>query len=240
MCAPRSPSAPEPASPRPAARCRRGGIGEPVLQVARAEVVDLAELARLEHLAREPHRRDEAVVERAHVHDAGRVHALPGLVGLVGVAAERLLAHDVLARLRRRDRGLGVQPVRRQVVEDADTRVGDDVAPVGHGAREAVALGRLAHGGLVAPADRDELGDQRRRPGHVRQGAQRVGVRLAHEGVAEHPDADAAGHRAFWNAASKASEDGAKSVRRRNAAASAAPHSRSIPESSHSTASGPW
>ena len=51
-----------------------GGVGRaPVLQVAAAEVLDLAELARLEQLAGEPHGRDEAVVERAHVDDAGRL-----------------------------------------------------------------------------------------------------------------------------------------------------------------------
>ena len=56
----------------------------PVLEVAAAEVPDLAELARLDHLAREPDRRDEAVVERAEVLDAGRRDALPDLVALVG------------------------------------------------------------------------------------------------------------------------------------------------------------
>ena len=40
-------------------------------------------------------------------------------------------------------------------------------------------------------------------------------------------------------AASKATADGAKSVRRTNASASCAPYSRSIPESSHSIDSGP-
>jgi hypothetical protein len=35
-------------------------------------VADLAELARVDHLAREAHRRDEAVVEGAEVLDAGR------------------------------------------------------------------------------------------------------------------------------------------------------------------------
>ena len=41
------------------------------------------------------------------------------------------------------------------------------------------------------------------------------------------------------NAASNATVDGAKSVRRTNASASSAPHSRSIPTSSHSIDSGP-
>jgi len=41
-------------------------------------------------------------------------------------------------------------------------------------------------------------------------------------------------------AASKATSDGVKSVRRTNASASCAPYSRFIPESSHSIDSGPW
>ena len=40
-------------------------IVAPVLEVAPAEMADLAELAGVDHLAREPHRRHEAVVERA-------------------------------------------------------------------------------------------------------------------------------------------------------------------------------
>ena len=50
---------------------------------------------------------------------------------------------------------------------------------------------------------------------------------------------DRAAHAFFENAASNATEDGAKSVRRTNASASGAPQSRSIPESSHSIDSGP-
>src|SRR5215212_262482 len=85
-----------------------GGLA-PALQVVGAEVANLAQLARLDDLAREPHGGDEAVVERAHVPDAGRGDALPGVEGLGGVAPERLLADDVLARLGGRDRRLGVQ-----------------------------------------------------------------------------------------------------------------------------------
>src|SRR5918998_531875 len=43
----------------------------------------------------------------------------------------------------------------------------------------------------------------------------------------------------FANAASNATEDGAKSVRRTKASASGAPQSRSMPESSHSIERGP-
>ena len=72
-------------------------------------MADLAELAGVDQLAREPHGRHEAVVERAQVLDAGRRDALPDLVALVGVAPERLLADDVLARLGGGDRRLGVE-----------------------------------------------------------------------------------------------------------------------------------
>ena len=115
----------------------------PVLQVAAAEVADLPQLARVDHLAREPHRRDEAVVERAQVLDAGRGDRLPDLVALVGVAAERLLADDVLARLRGGDRRLGVQRVRAAVVEEPDPVVLDELAPVAGRVLVAVALRRL-------------------------------------------------------------------------------------------------
>src|SRR5688572_23048870 len=62
--------------------------------------------------------------------------------------------------------------------------------PVGRPALEAVPLRGLAHGGLVPPRDRDEPWSQRRRPRHVLELAEAVRVRLAHEGVPEHPHAD--------------------------------------------------
>ena len=165
-------------------------IVAPVLQVAAAEVADLAELARLDHLAGEAHGGDEAVVEGAEVLDAGRRDALPDVVALVGVAAERLLAEDVLARLGRGDRRLGVERVRAAVVEQADRRVADDVAPVGRPALVPVPLGRAGDGLLVPAGDRDEPRHERRRPRHVLDLAERVRVGLAHERVPEHADPD--------------------------------------------------
>ena len=142
--APRSPSAPEPAAAASKRQAVERRVVAPVLQVAAAEVADLAELARLDHLAGEPDGRDEAVVEGAEVLDARRRDALPDVVALVGVAAERLLADDVLAGLGGGDRRLGVERVRAAVVEEPDRRVADDVAPVGRPALVAVALRRLA------------------------------------------------------------------------------------------------
>ena len=234
----------------------RGGR-PPVLQVAAPEVVDLTELPGLDHLPGEPHRRDEAVVERGHVLHARGVDAPPQLEALLGGAPERLLAEHVLPGFGRRDGRLGVQVVRPRVVEELHLGVDDEIVPVRHGALEAEASRGLVHGRLVAARDRDQPRTERRRPRHVRQGAVRVRVRLAHERVAEHADADLgpvrpasrcqpyadAGARAhspaFCIAASNATVDGAKSLRRTNASASAAPQSRSMPLSSHSIESGP-
>ena len=86
------------------------GIGvSPVLQIAPAEVADVAELARVDQLPGEAHRGDEAVVERAQVLHARRRDPSPDLVALVRVAPERLLADDVLARLGGGDRRLRVE-----------------------------------------------------------------------------------------------------------------------------------
>ena len=219
------------------------GVGRPpLLQVAAAEVQYLADLAGLEHLPRQTHRRHEPVVEGRHVLDAGLLDALPHLVALVRRSSERLLAEDVLSRLGRGDRRLGVQVVRAAVVEQPDLGVADDLTPIRHRPLEPVTVRSLRDRVLVPPGDRDELRDERRRPCHVRQRAIAVRVRLAHERVAEHADADLARHQApaFCIAASNAISDGAKSVRRTNASASGAPQSRSMPLSSHSIESGPW
>ena len=159
-------------------------IVAPVLEVAAAEMPDLAELAGVDHLAREPDRRHEAVVEGAEMLDAGRRDPPPDLVALVGVAPERLLADHVLSRFGRGDRRLGVQRVRAAVVEEPDPLVGDELAPVGRRVLVAVALRRLADRLLVAARDADEPRLERRRPRDVRDLLERVRVRLAHERVA--------------------------------------------------------
>ena len=169
---------------------RERRVGDPLLQVAGAEVADPAELARLDQLARQPQRRHEAVVEPAHRRDAGRRHRLPHRVGLVGRAAERLLADHGLARLGGGHDNLGVQAVRPARVDQADAQVAEQVAPVGVGLLEAVAVCGGGNGRLVAPGDGNEPRPERRRPGHVRDRLVGVRVRLAHEGVADQADAD--------------------------------------------------
>ena len=89
-----------------------------------------------------------------------------------------------------RDRRLRVHGVRAAVVEEADRRVGDDVAPVGRPALVAVARRGLGDRGLVAAGDRDQAGPKRRRPGDVPDVQERARMGLAHERVAQHPDPD--------------------------------------------------
>ena len=109
---------------------RRPRRRAPVLEVAAAEVDDVAELARLEQLPSQAHGRHEAVVERAHVLDAGRGDRAPDLVALVRRPAQRLLAHDVLPRLSGRKGRLRVDVVGPAVVEQLDALVGDQLVPV--------------------------------------------------------------------------------------------------------------
>ena len=77
----------------PRVECR---VVAPVLQVPGAEVADLAQLAGVDHLARQPHCRHEPVVEAAQVLYAGGGHGLPDVIALGRVSAQRLLADDVL------------------------------------------------------------------------------------------------------------------------------------------------
>ena len=165
-----------------------GRVVAPVLQVAAAKVPDLAELAGVDQLPCQPHRGDEAVVEAAEVLDARRLDALPDLVALGGVAAERLLAEDVLAGLGGGDRRLGMERVGAAVVEEGDPRIGDEVVPVGRPALVAVPRRHVRHRFLVPPRHGHEPGLERRV--QPRDLPERARVRLAHEGVAEHADTD--------------------------------------------------
>ena len=164
------------------------GLPAPGLQVAGPEVDDVAELAGLQQLPHEAHRGDEAVVEAAHVRDAGLLGLLPHPMRLLRREAERLLAEDVLAVPRRLDAGLGVDRVRAAVVEELHALVRDLLAPVGDCLGPAPALARRLDRVAVAAGDRDELGPER----HVEvpERLQRAGVGLAHERVAEHRDSD--------------------------------------------------
>ena len=154
----RSPSAPEPGLARVEAPDGLVGVGAPGLQVGEARVEELAEVAGLEDLPGEPDRGDEAVVERAQRRDARRRDVPLDGERLLRVAAQRLLAQNVLARARRFDRRRRMQGVGPEVGEDADVG-GDQLAPVGRDALDAEALGE----GVSAPASRPATATSRGR-----------------------------------------------------------------------------
>ncbi len=166
-------------------------VDEPRLQVAGAEVADLAKRAVCDQLPRELDGREEAVVEAGHVDDAGALDRRPDRVRLLRVAAERLLAEDVLAGARRGDRRRGVEPVRAAVGDEVDRRIVDQLPPVEDGALVAELGGHAGRRVAVAGAEGDQPHRHLRRD--PRQLAQRDRVRTAHEAAAEHADADRAG-----------------------------------------------
>ena len=153
-------------------------------------MIDPAQRPALDDLADLADRRHEAVVEGHHVLDAGLLHRIQHRLRLFGRAPQRLLAQDVLARLRRHDRRLRVRVVRAAVVKQLHPVVVQHLPPVGVVALIAKTHRRRTRGLFVAPADGDHLGDRRGRIDHVRQLLHGVAVRLAHKGIAQHADAD--------------------------------------------------
>jgi hypothetical protein len=133
---------------------------------------------------------------------AGCRDATPDLVALVCVTSEGLLADHVLARLGSGDRRRRVHVVRPQVVDEPDLGVRDQILPLRRPAVEAVASRSLGDRRLVPAGNRREPRRERRRPRDVGDLAKGVRVRLAHECVAEHADADLGelvdGHRISW------------------------------------------
>ena len=184
-----------------AKRAAPGGIGvvpplrnlravPPLLQVARPEMEDSPEGTALEKRLCLPDCRHESIVERTHVLDAGLSDGIQHEFGLFGGPPERLLAQDVLARLRRRNRRLGVNIVWPTVIEQLDRVVFQHLAPVEVHLVVPEPSRRGGHRLVIAATQRDHPGHRRQRADHVRDRAERVRMRLPHEGVAKHPDAD--------------------------------------------------
>ncbi len=170
---------------------RELGVDQPVLKVRHPHVPQSAEPPLGHHPAGQRGRGHPAVVEADH----RQLAALPGLfggpdhgLGLLDGVREGLLAQDVLARGQRGDGYLGVAVARGADVDEVDVVPGDQRTPVGLGRRPAVPVGRRAHRGRVPAAHRG----QHRAPGQVEDashGAPALGVGGAHEGVADHADA---------------------------------------------------
>jgi hypothetical protein len=172
-----------------APRHAEGGVHEPILQIAGAKMVDAPEAAILNDLAHQANGGDEAVVEATHVDDSSRLRRLPHLARLAGVHAERLLAQDVFAGVNSGHRRLEMQFVGGAVIEDLDGWILDDGAPVG----DTFGVPIAARGGVhllgIATADGDKGGMSWGRRVDIVERLEGVGVRFAHEGIAEHPDA---------------------------------------------------
>ena len=98
-----------------------------------------------------------AVVERLHHHEPGAIGDRRDLLGLGGVAGERLLAQHVLARFERGDRPLRVQAVGQRVVDRVDVGIGEEVGVGVEHPRDAV-LGRERVGPrAITRGDADDL-----------------------------------------------------------------------------------
>lgn len=117
-------------------------------------MVDLVEVVRFDDLLCELYSWDEVVVEGAHVLDVGCCYLLLCFVCFVGVALERLLAHDVLVGFGCCDRWFGVQVVRARVVEHLDAFVGDQLVLVGHVLGEVVVVRGVGYVFGIAFCDR--------------------------------------------------------------------------------------
>ena len=159
---------------------------------AAAVVRDLAELARGDQLAHVAHQRRPAVVVTDPGGHAGAACGALGPHGLLGRAADGLLAEDVLAGLRGRLDHLHVDHVRRRDVDDVDGRVVHHAPPVLRAAGEAERADRVldARGHRVA-ADH-QLGVEVALPEQRADALQRAAVGLAEPAEADHADADPA------------------------------------------------
>ena len=87
---------------------------------------DRAQLAALDDLAHALRERVVPVVERLHHDEPGARRDRRHRFGFRGVRRERLLAEHVLARLQRRDRPLGMEPVGQRVVDRIDLGIGEE------------------------------------------------------------------------------------------------------------------
>src|SRR3954465_15132660 len=105
-------------------------------------MADFTQCSLLDQPGGEPHRGDEPIVESAEMLDAGRGDAAPHVVALVGRASQGFLAQDVLARLGRGDRRLGMERIGAAVVEEPDSLVRHEVVPVGRPPLVAVPAAR--------------------------------------------------------------------------------------------------
>ena len=185
MCAPMSPSAPEPGLVLVAAARRaapRGSAIQSCRYCART-CRTVADPAVGDQLAGQRDRRHPAVGEADHRADAVLGGPLGGgghRLGLGDRVGQRLLAQHVLAGRQRGDRDLGVGVARRADVDEVDVVAAlDEAAPVGLG---------LASSRAARPPRRPRRRRGRRRPScRGAAGGRRSAVRCARPGSGRRP-----------------------------------------------------
>ena len=193
MCAPMSPSAPEPALSF-SSRHDMGAAGS-AIQSCRywARTCRMSPEPPVgDELPGERDRRHPAVGEPDHRPDAlgrGPGRGLGHRLGLGHAVGQRLLAEHVLAGLERGDRDLGVGVAGGADVDQVDVVALDDPPPVGLGGRPAEPAGGVGDRGRVAAGEHGQLRPQREVE-EVGGGAPGLRVRGAHEGVTDQADAE--------------------------------------------------
>jgi hypothetical protein len=160
-----------------------------LLEIAAPEAVDLTDGAALQQLLGQTHRRDEAIVEAAHMLHPGLGHRLQHRRSVAHRHGQRFLADDVLSGLGGPDRRRVVLVVWRAIVQDVDVWILEHQLPVGVVAPVAEARRHISHLGLVPPAHSHQLGIGGGLIETVGNLKKRVRMNLPHEAVAEHADA---------------------------------------------------
>ncbi len=153
-------------------------------------MVDLPQCAAVDQITRQANGRHKAVVEGHHVLDAGLGDRVEHLPGLLAGARQRLLAEDMLACLRSSDTRFSMHIVGTTVIKELDVVIFQHLAPVGVVTFIPIATRCLGYCLFITSTDGDQLGDSRRGIHHVGQLLIAIAVRLAHEIVAQHTDAD--------------------------------------------------
>src|SRR5450759_305587 len=167
---------------------RRRRVMARLLQIATAEMVDLAERTLLDQVFGQAHSREKAVVETTEVLHPRLLDGIAHRGGIAHRHGQRLLADDVLAGLRSRDRRRPVPVVRGHVINDLDARILHHLLPVGIVTAVAHARRSIGYPGLITATDGDQIWERCRRGEAVRYFQIRVGVHLTHTPVAEHTD----------------------------------------------------
>ena len=153
-------------------------------------MVDLANFAFVDELLRQSNRRHTPIIEPYQVGDAFR--GLRHLRGLRAIHGQRLLAPDDFSGLRRGNGDLGVERIGRADVDNIDVFAIDYRAPVVRRFVPSPAGGHLLNRLLIATADDFAL----QREGRIEKMSDLVkgiGMRAAHEAVADHGDVQRSG-----------------------------------------------